>query len=262
MNKLSVSVFVPIYKDIQALKLILDALQHQTYKNFDVIITEDDNSEEVKSFLQSYKVSFTIKHVSHADKGNRKAIIMNKALVEVSSEYIIFIDGDTIPFSTFVESHLQLAEYKTILCGRRVNIGDRVSQDLREGLITAYDIEKNYLMKYFFLRKDNIRHYEQGIRFHPKSLIFKILSKYDNNAHIVGSNFSCFKEDMFSINGFDEDIVGGSKDDVDLEWRFVMSGCKLKSAKFCANLFHLNHKRKSRVEDEKIIIKQMGSISA
>ena len=62
---------------------------------------------------------------------------------------------------------------------------------------------------------------------------------------------------MYNINGFDEDIVGGSKDDVDIEWRMLASGCTLVSAKFCANCFHLNHSRHSRREDEKMAQKQM-----
>ncbi len=251
-----VSLLVPTYKDIVALELILESLEKQTYKNFEVIVAEDNNALETKSLLQKFK-TLKIKHISHEDKGNRKATILNKALHLVDAEYLIFIDGDTIPFTTFIESHLLLSEPKTILCGRRVNLGEGVSTALREKRNSAYDIERHYLKNYNYLKKNGTRHYEQGLRFKPNSLMQKLLSRSNRNVHILGSNFSCFKEDMFAINGFDEDIIGGSKDDVDLEWRFIDSGCTLKSCKYCANMFHLNHGRASRLEEEKIAKVQM-----
>lgn len=254
---MKVSIIIPTYNDVIALKLILNSLEAQTYKNFEVIIAEDSCTKELIEFLNKYNTNLDIKHFSHEDKGNRKAIIINKVLHHVSGEYIIFIDGDVIPFSNFIESHVILAEKKSILCGRRVNLGEKVSNDLRDEKITALKIEKSYFSLYTYLKDDNLRHYEQGFRFKPNSLLFKLINYFNKNIHILGSNFSCFKDDIDKINGFDEDIIGGSKDDVDLEWRFIMSGCTLKSCKYCANLFHLNHDRSSRKEEENIAKKQM-----
>lgn len=256
-NDLKVSLIVPTYKDLTALKLILNALEKQTYKNFETIIVEDDDIIDTKNFLKSLNTKLEIKHFYHEDDGNRKAIIINKALPNISGDYIIFIDGDCIPFSTFIEYHIKQSSKKTVLCGRRVNLGDKVSRDIRDNIKSPEEIENNYFKNLKYLSNDNSRHLEQGLSFNPSSLIFKFIQKRDSNVHIVGSNFSCFKEDLFFINGFDEDITGGSKDDVDLEWRFVQSGCKLKSCKFSANLFHLNHKRASRVKDEEIARKEM-----
>ena len=253
-----VSIIIPLYKDLVALKLILNALEKQTYKNFEVIIAEDDNAKETKDFLNNLDTHLEIQHFSQKNDGNKKAMILNKVLPHTKGEYIIFIDGDVIPYTTFIQSHIDLSEEKTVLCGRRVNMGDKVSKDLRDGKITSFDLENSYFRYFKYITNDNSRHYEQGIRFNPSSLIYKVLSNNDKNVHIVGSNFSCFRKDLLNINGFDEDIIGGSKDDVDLEWRFVQSGCSLKTCKFCANMFHLNHKRASRVDDEEIAKQQMA----
>ena len=245
-----VSVIIPTYKDIQALELILDALGLQTYKNFEVLIAEDDDSATVKELLSRHKSDFVIKHLFHEDIGNRKAIIMNKALLHVSGEYIIFIDGDTIPYTTFVESHVALSEAKTVLCGRRVNLGDKVSRELRERKITAYELEKHFFKYYSYIKDDNSRHYEQGVRFKPRSFTYKILSGLNKNVHILASNFSCFTSDIYSVNGFDENLpYAPNRDDTDLEWRMIASGCQLKSCKYSANLFHLNHLRNDRKEE-------------
>ena len=57
-HSLKVTVLIPTYKDIVALKLILDALQYQTYTNFEIIVAEDDNSQETKDFLKNYKSKY------------------------------------------------------------------------------------------------------------------------------------------------------------------------------------------------------------
>lgn len=260
-----VSIIIPTYEDINALELILDSLKLQTYKNFEVIVAEDDDSVDVKLFLNDYVSDYKIKHIFHENIGNRKAIVVNKALLHANGEYLIFIDGDTIPYSTFIESHILLSEKKTVLCGRRVNLGDKVSKELREHKINFYQLEQNYFNYFNYIKEDNSRHYEQGIRFNPKSLLYKGISKFGKNLHILASNYSCFREDIFAINGFDEDLpYAPNRDDTDLEWRFIKTGCRMKSCKYCANLLHLNHPRTERKEESAenmkiIILKQKNN---
>jgi len=241
------SVIVPTYKDTRALELILKALDYQTYKDFEVIVAEDDESEDVKELLQNIEVSYQIKHYSHPDEGLRKAVAVNAAVRMSEGEYLIYIDGDTIPYSTFVDAHVALAEPETLLVGRRVNLGAKVSHDIRAGKISAFEIEKKYLRKYSYLHQDNIRHYTKGIYLKPNSLLQRIVDSDDKNLHIVASNFSCFKKNMRDINGSDESLPGGpGVDDTDVEWRMKAMGVRLKSCKYSANLLHLDHPRSDR----------------
>lgn len=246
-----VSVIVPTYKDDVALKLILDAFKYQTYKDFEVIVAEDNNSKETKEMLDNYDADYVIKHFSHEDKGNRKPVAVNNSIKMSEGEYIIFIDGDTIPYSTFVESHVELSSPYIGLCGRRVNLGDKVSKDLRDRKITAFEIEKNFMSLRKYILGDNSRHYEQGFYFKPNSIINKILSLFDKNTHIVASNFSCYKARLLEVNGIDAGLpYAPSRDDTDLEWRLKVIGVEMKSCKFCANLLHLNHSRDDRAEED------------
>lgn len=255
---MKVSVIIPTYKDVVALELILDAFENQTYKNFEVIIAEDDNSTDTKMFLKNSVYSFEIQHFFHEDMGNRKPVAVNHAIKMSKGQYVIFIDGDTIPFSRFIENHVKLSSPKVGLCGRRVNLGDSVSQDLRISKITALEIEKYYLQKYKYLTNDNIRHYEQGFEFNPKSWVYKLISYFNKNANIVASNFSCYKDVLIEVNGVDAGLpYAPSRDDYDLQWRLEHIGVKMKIAKYSANLFHLNHSRTDRefedLENRKLI---------
>lgn len=245
---MKVSILIAIYKDIEALSLIMDALIQQTYKNFEAIVAEDNDSDEVKHYLASVDAFFPIKHYYHPDHGLQKAIARNASIRMSEGEYLIFIDGDTIPYSTFIESHVALAEPKKVLCGRRVNLEDGLSSALRERRMSSLELEKiwNFLPE---LLKDKTRHIEQGLRFKPNGWIQQFLARRDKNIHMVGANFSCFKADIMLINGCDESMTDGpGVDDTDLEWRFIASGITMKSCKYCANLFHLNHARNDRKE--------------
>jgi|GEM_PF-4953992 len=248
---MKVSIIVPTYKDIVALELILDAFNYQTYKNFEVIVAEDDDSHETKFFLKNFKNSFSILHFYQEDLGNRKPRAVNNAIKISSGQYIIFIDGDTIPYSTFVENHVKLSSPNVGLCGRRVNLGDKVSLELRNKKITALELERNYIKKYIYLNDDNIRHYEQGIEFTPNGIIQKAISKFNKNANIVASNFSCYKEALLKVNGIDESLpFAPSRDDYDLQWRLEYIGIEMKISKYCTNLFHLNHARTDRLNED------------
>ncbi len=245
-----VSVIIPTYKDVQALELILDALKLQTYKNFEVVVAEDDASEEVKFFLKNYSCVYDIKHFSHEDNGWRKAKAVNGAVKLSSGEYLVFFDGDCLPYSTFVESHVVLSETKRVLCGRRVNTGDGLTKQLREKSISVGQIEHGFFSFWSKFKKDKARHVEQGLYLFPKTFFYRCIIQYlDRKTRLVGCNFSLHKNDFLAINGFDESYPSGDiADDVDIEWRLNAIGVKNKSCKYAANLIHLNHVRKERKE--------------
>jgi len=236
-----VSLIVNIYKNLKALKLIIDALKRQTYKDFEVVICEDGEDKEIKGYIDSIE-GLSIVHTTQEDKGVRKAHSQNNGVRAASGEYLIFIDGDCIPYTTFIEGHVLLAEKKCVLSGRRVNLNKDITKKLYDGTLSPLQLEKNYLLN-FSLMFDKSSRFEQGIFIHPHSFIYKnFIAKRDRNVSIIGCNFSCWRDDMFELNGFDEDYgESGVSDDVDLEWRFKAYGLKIKSCKNAANMFHLYH---------------------
>ncbi|MBT5935562.1 glycosyltransferase [Sulfurimonas sp.] len=248
-----VTVIIPTYKDVEALRLILDALQLQTYKNFEVLVAEDDDSKEVSDFLVGYSSSFVIKHHSQKDEGWKKARALNAAILLSEGEYLIFFDGDCLPYSTFVDGHVKLSEPNNVLCGRRVNTGDMMTQQLREKVLSITKIEKDFFSFWSRFKADGARHIEQGIYLSPKNILYVLLIKLlDRKKTLVGCNFSAFKSDMLKINGFDESYPSGDiADDIDVEWRLNSIGVKNKSCRYAANLIHLNHDRTDRKEAHK-----------
>lgn len=248
---MKVSLIIAVYKDIGALTLIIEALKTQTYKNFEVIIAEDGESNEMKDYIKTIK-RLKVKHTTQEDLGIRKTRSLNNGILVSSGEYLIFIDGDCVPYSTFIEGHILLAQKDFVLSGRRVNLGIKYSTMLRNNQITPYQLEKSFFYRYFTIAKDSTEgHTENGFHINPKGTIYKYFFKNRNSStNLLGCNYSCYREDMIKINGYDESYgetaVG---DDTDLQWRFKAIGMQFKSVKFIANVFHIYHSRSFRTID-------------
>ena len=238
-----VSIITAFYKDIQALDLIVKSLKFQSYQNFELVIAEDNNSPETAEYINSIS-GIDVIHTTQDDLGIRKARSMNNAILASTGEYLIFIDGDCVPYHNFISSHVALAERGMVLSGRRVNLGPKISARLRDGNLAAIDLEKHYLLYLPRLLSDQATHVGQGLNFSPHGIIYKsiIKKRKRSNTSLLGCNYSCFRNDMYNINGYDEGYGDTSvADDMDLEWRFIAYGLKIKSCKQVANVFHLYH---------------------
>lgn len=250
IKNISVSIIVNVYLDLESLKLIIKALKGQTYKNFEVVIAEDGRSDEMKDFISKIN-GLNVKHTFQEDRGNRKPRSVNNAILVSEGDYLIFIDGDCIPYSTFIESHMKLLEPGFVISGRRCNLGPKYSTLFRNKQLSSFQLENSFIYRYPFIAIDAIEgHAEAGFYVKADGFIYnKFLKDRKGTKDIVGCNFSCFKSDMEKINGLDEGYgESGVGDDTDLDWRFKAIGLKIKSAKNVANMFHLYHERNPRTQ--------------
>jgi glycosyltransferase involved in cell wall biosynthesis len=245
---MKVSLIIAVYKDVQALELIIESLKHQTYKNFEVVIAEDGEDEQMKAFVNSI-TDLDVKHTTQEDLGIRKTRSLNNGILASDGDFLIFIDGDCIPYSTFIDSYIKLSEKGYVLSGRRVNLGPNYSQKLRDKKLSALNVENTFIIRYPFIATDcKEGHSEDGFFFSPDGWIYnKFIKNRKASTSILGCNYACFKEDLIAINGYDEGYGETALgDDTDLEWRFKAYGCKIKSARNVANVFHLYHSRSFR----------------
>ncbi|MBF0264826.1 MAG: glycosyltransferase [Gammaproteobacteria bacterium] len=237
-----VSVVVAIYQDIDALELILLSLYNQSYRdNYEVIIAEDGQSEKVKNFVDTLSYKNLI-HTNQQDIGWQKNKSLNNAVRHSSGDLIIFLDGDCVPYSNLIENYVALCADKTVLCGRRVELGEKFSFELRSKNRSLKSIENNYIKLVYKLLKDKCRHYEEGIIF---SQYFYRLKHKNKQAHILGCNFAINRADLYAINGFNEEYIWPSiGEDVDIEYRLTNIGCKLLTVRNRCNTLHLYHEYK------------------
>jgi glycosyltransferase involved in cell wall biosynthesis len=244
---MKVSIIVAVYKDIQALDLIVKALERQTYPNFELVVAEDANAEAMKDYISTVK-TIAIKHTFQDDVGVRKARSQNNGVLAADGDLLVFIDGDCIPYATFVEAHAALAQQGVVRSGRRLNLPEDFSGRFRDGSFKSWDFEKSFWKYAPKLMLDKEARFKQGIYVNPKGWIYRtLIDRKNRSSAILGCNFACFRSDMIAINGFDESYGESAvSDDMDLDWRFRAYGLTLKSCKNAANVFHLHHKAHNR----------------
>lgn len=248
---LKASVIIAVYKDTEALRNILFALDKQSETEFEIIITEDCKSDEMKSFLTNFKERPNFFHLTQIDDGWRKTLAVNRAIAFAHTEYLMFLDGDCIPDPNFVALHLANAEQGKFLTGRRVYLGPVFSRMLRKfpKLINIIQNRLLFLLLLIPLHLDKVRSYEVGL-----SSRFMQWLRGKKPVGIIGCNFSCFKKDLLAINGYNEDLKGVGGEDSDLQWRFEGLGMATKSVKFLIPVYHLYHKNSRQNSSENLDI--------
>ena len=201
----------------------------------EIVIADDGSTDETKIVIDRYKDLFNIpvNHYWHEDRGYQKSIILNKAMQHLTKDYIIQIDGDVILHPKFIEDHITSSESGRWLNGSRVLLGEILSKEVQASgniLFSPFslDITNRVNAVYFPLLSD---------------LLFR---KKSFSTEARGCNMSYWRKDFFEVNGFNEDIVGYSREDSELAARFTNLGIKRKKIKFRAVQYHIHHKLASR----------------
>ncbi|NOX32636.1 MAG: glycosyltransferase [Deltaproteobacteria bacterium] len=231
------SVIVTTYNRPDALKKVLDGLLHQTRLPEEIIIADDGSDDNTRKMLKPYigKNYIRIIHVWHENNGFRLAEIRNKAILKSSSEYLIFLDGDCIPESHYIEDHLSLAHKGFFFQGKRVIVGKKVSKNF-----TFSDTNSIYcLFKHVITAAISNSHHIIRVPFFPSYSTSKL-------SGIRGCNMGFFRDDLFSVNGFNQEFKGWGREDSEIAARLYKYGIKRREHPFLAICYHLWHKENTR----------------
>lgn len=252
MNLVKISVIVPTYNRPSALHLCLRSLAQQSRFPDEVLIADDGSSDETRQTIDRFRDSadcpFFLRHVWQEDDGFRKPRILNETVRNASGDYLAFLDGDCLAHRHWLRQHLRNAEPNAILGGKRVDLGQHLSETLLSKGLLLNKLDINLLWNSVM---DDTRKAEEALVI-PSPLLRRLanLDRISNDG-IWGCNFSLPKSLFFAINGCDEDFLDGSIEDNDLGIRVLNGGGKLKSVRFQANVFHLWHKSSWSFTSEK-----------
>ena len=249
---MKITLIISIYKNIKALKIVLDSILDQSIQVDEIIVSEDGQDSNVAAFIKTLSIPNLI-HLTQEDLGWRKNIALNNSIRKSSGEYLIFIDGDVVLHPKFVEGHLYCSKVKRVCAGKRVELGPKYSQRLMDGSLSINKLANSFIRRVISLHQDNVRHYEDGIYINPKGYLYNNIVQKKHINYLIGCNFSCYKKDMLAINGFDEEYKNPSVgEDVDINWRFRADGTEVISCRNIANVYHLWHKKGFGSVDAKI----------
>ena len=233
------SLIIATYNWKEALELVLKSVLNQSIMPFEVIIADDGSKDDTKQLIEAYRKKFKIPliHVWHEDQGFRLSEIRNKSIKQAKGNYIIQIDGDTILHKDFVKDHQKFARKKQFISGSRVLLDRSFSEKILESKKFKFN---------FFSKHIKNKHYHLHI---PP--LAKILRKPTNDVsgviHSVrGCNMSFWKEDLLSVNGYNEDMTGWGREDSELSVRLVNLGLTKINLRFSAIQYHIFHPENSK----------------
>jgi glycosyltransferase involved in cell wall biosynthesis len=237
---LKVSIIISTYNAEEWLQKVLVGYSVQTEQDFEIVIADDGSTPLTKETIDQFNSKFKHKiiHVWQEDNGFQKTKIINKAILNSNSEYLIFTDGDCIPRNDFIANHLKNKEIGYFLSGGYFKLPMIISK-----LISVNDIIKQNCFRILWLKK-------QGLKFNfkiTKLTQIKCLALFLNwitptKKSWNGHNSSAFKSDIVAINGFNHDMQYGGLDR-EMGERLFNNGLFSKQIRFSAICLHLDHKR-------------------
>ncbi|MDU8886109.1 glycosyltransferase family 2 protein [Yeosuana sp. MJ-SS3] len=257
MNRYKASVIISTYNQPLWLQKVLWSYEAQTETNFEVIIADDGSTDETKNLVDEFKAKskISIKHVWQEDDGFRKTKILNKAILETSSDYLIFTDGDCIARNDFVATHLKLSRANCFLSGGYFKLPKPISE-----IISKDDIKSQRCFNSDWLLKKGLTKTFKINKLTSFGFKAWVLNTFTpTKATFDGMNVSGWKQDVLAVNGFDERMEYGGEDR-ELGERLMNHGIKFIQARYSVICLHLHHDRpyinKAKIEENKELRKK------
>ena len=228
------TVILAAYAQPGTLALALAAFVRQTVQDFEVVLADDGSPDDYAPVLEAYASRFKapLQHVRQDDRGFRKTRILNRAVSVARAPCLVFADFDCLPHSRFLADHLQHVAPGTAVSGRRVHVERTAVPD--EGTILAKGLGLHPLRLALLALQGQARVIEHGI---PLPFLAEA-----SQARIFGSNFSIMKEDLFLVNGFNEEYEApGVGEDTDLDLRLKKAGTRVRVFRNRMIQYHLAH---------------------
>jgi glycosyltransferase involved in cell wall biosynthesis len=241
---LRVSVILSTYNQPEWLRKTLLGYAAQTRADFEIVVADDGSGEDTARVLAATAARFPhleLRHVWHPDRGFRKTVILNRAVLASRAEYLIFSDGDCIPRRDFIATHVRLAEPGRFLSGGAVWLPRLVSEAITEADVAAGRVfDRSWLRATGF---DPGRHRLRLLGGVAGPAVLDAISP--TGATWNGNNASTWRDAIVRLNGFDNGLAYGGEDR-EFGQRLENLGLVARRIRYRAALVHLDHGRPYR----------------
>jgi GT2 family glycosyltransferase len=234
---MKLSVIVSTYERPAELAAVLAGLRAQADRDFELVVSEDGSSAEIKALVETRREQFVdgVIHVGQPDEGYRLALARNRAALASTGDYLVFMDGDCVPRRGFVAALRRAALPDWFVAGRRVELGRRLSgrvldERLQVGGWSAGQLALRGTRPLLALTaRDRRLVGRDGV------------SEFEPHANAYGFLLGLSRADFERANGFDARFVDWGEEDVDLAVRLRRLRLRCGHAGPQATLLHLSH---------------------
>ena len=238
MLAMKCSVVVTTYNDPGKLALVLEGLARQSVPPLEILVADDGSRPDTGELVRSWvgRMPARLVHVWHEDAGFRKMRICNLAVLRSRGERIVFLDGDSIPHSRWVEDHDRAHARAEVLCGRRVKLGPRLTARVDASMVRSGELERMFGPTLSSALRGDTDRWTLGLRL-PEWLS-RVL--HPRPRKLMGVNFSVARAAFEAVNGYDNDAPA-KREDRELELRLLRGGHGFAALLNRAVVYHLDH---------------------
>lgn len=115
MKKPKISVIVPVYNSEKTILELLQALNEQTEKNFELVIIDDGSRDNSMALVKKYTKIANYPLRVFFQKNSGPASARNAGVKKARSNLILFLDSDCVPKINFVEKMIEPFKDNTIV---------------------------------------------------------------------------------------------------------------------------------------------------
>lgn len=192
-----ISIIIPIYNRPQEVRQIIDSLEEQTFKGFEIVVVEDGSTVDSKEVCDSYGDDLHIRYFIKDNSG--PALARNYGAERAEGDFFVILDSDCI----LPETYMERVHYAVYTLGVDFYGG----ADMADDDFSALQKAVSYSMTSFFTT-GGIRGGRQKLdKFLPRS--FNMGVKADLFRKVGGFSDMRFGEDIdFSMRLLKEGVSG------------------------------------------------------
>lgn len=238
------AIIVTTYNRPDALNRVLASLSAMTIPASEVIVADDGSGQETARIIRAWKDTLPLKHIWQFDEGFRAAEARNKAVLATQAEYLVFLDGDCMVPSDFVQQHQRLAESCFMVTGNRILF----SKSLTDQVIRELDDPANWTAVSWMAHKLHGRVNRLLPLFRLPDGDWRKSRPYRwQGVHTC--NLGLWRADFEAVNGFDQAFQGWGHEDADLAIRLMRQGVQRKEGVCAVPVYHLWHRENDRGQE-------------
>lgn len=231
----ALALIINTYNQPDYLTRVLAAVSRQTRGPDEVLLADDGSGDDTRAVFEQWARAQTIRahHVWQQNEGFRRSRILNEAIARAQSDYLVFLDGDTVPHPRFLSDHQAQATEGFFVQGHRALVGQRAA-----GYFGMNDFAADRRRA---LRAGELSGWKHS--FHWPRPLRRVRNDLDG---IRGCNLGLWRADLIRVNGYNEAFVGWGREDSELAVRLMNSGVRRLDVRGWALCYHLWHPPASR----------------
>jgi glycosyltransferase involved in cell wall biosynthesis len=226
-----VSIVISTYERPTELARVLEGFKLQTFRDFEVVVADDGSGPETKAAIDRHRDGIRVIHERHEHDGFRAAAARNMGVRASSGKWIVFVDGDCVPFPDYLENVVRSRDAGHFLTGERYLL----EKDEAERVTVETVASRRAFDEAPAREKKRLRSLAL------KNSFYAFTGLKPERPKLLTANCGVAREDLVRVNGLDERFRGWGREDDDLRRRLVRLGIRPKSTVGRANLLHLWH---------------------